>query len=344
MDYEINPKCWEQVFAVPVCVVDEFSKLASGKAIKVLLYFLRHRDALNDAANLAQNLKIDVEEIEDILLFWEQVHVLSKSTINSEKNLIPSPVISSKKTIPSEHATPKQPPLPSQTPSVKPPANKMLSPKEIAQRIEESEEIRYLLASAETFMGHLLNYTEQRSFIWIHDFLNLSADVIMMLLEYCRISGKISVNYIQRMAITWNEKCIETHEEAEREIALLMERNTLRGQVISAFGLSVNKLSEKQDKFVSQWTQWQVNEDMLSLAYDQCIDTIHKLSFAYINSILEKWHTKGLHKKEDILKEISNGKKYFKEKLSKEDEHSYDINKFDALAVNVSSKNLKETK
>ena len=64
---------------------------------------------------------------------------------------------------------------------------------------------------------------------------------------------------------------------------------------------------------------------MLILAYNICIDATSKLSFAYINKILEKWHKAGYQKPEDV--EAAEQKQ--QEKKAKK-QSSYDMNKIRA--------------
>jgi hypothetical protein len=63
----------ENVFAVPDCVVDNYLKLASGKAVKVLLYVLKYKNLSEfDITTAANMLGITSEDVEDALSYWQQ--------------------------------------------------------------------------------------------------------------------------------------------------------------------------------------------------------------------------------------------------------------------------------
>ena len=73
---------------------------------------------------------------------------------------------------------------------------------------------------------------------------------------------------------------------------------------------------------------------MICYAYDKTIDSINKLSFPYINKIITDWYSKGLLTKEQI--DLEN--EAFPKSNSSAKEHSYDLDKFDTLALSYTTK------
>ena len=74
MDYKINWDCSEGVFAVPDAAAEGL-KLASGKAVKVLIYFMKYRCA----PQCPEDIGVTSEDVEDALSYWEQLGVLKKA-------------------------------------------------------------------------------------------------------------------------------------------------------------------------------------------------------------------------------------------------------------------------
>lgn len=330
MDYRINLGQWNDIFAVPAAVVDKYIKLASGKALKVLLFLLYHSKESLSAENIADNLAVTADEVEEAMLFWEQVGVISNA--NS-----PAPAQTTEKaTRPT--ATPPQP---QPKKEISQPPRTTLTPSEIAERINSSDEMKFLFAGAETTLNHLLNHTEQRSLIWIHDYLGLSADVILMLIEYCKVTDHTNVRYMEKVAVSWQENSITTHEAADLEISRLKERNSLSGKVKNAFGINNRKLSAKEETFIENWSVKRYDIKLISYAYEKTIDAINKLSFPYIDKILTGWYENGLTTIE-LIDRNSSQKKFSK---STSEEHSYDIDRFDEFAVgfNLPDKSRKES-
>ena len=321
MIYNIDLGRWGKIFAVPNCVVEDYIKLASGSAIKVLLYLLYNNPKNVSTEEIAVALNIPTESVDDAFCFWEEVSLLKKNEIRSQDICdVPTEVIE----IPQMLKVPIQ---------QKQKSTGSLTPKEIAERIENSQEIAFLFSAAEASFSHILTHTEQRSLIWMHDYLGLPADVILMLFEYCKIINKTNVRYIETIAISWQEKEILTHEAAENEIQNLKSRHTLSTKVLSAFGINRN-LSSKEEAFIAEWTAKNYDIDLICYAYDKTIDSINKLSFPYINKIITDWYSKGLLTKEQIDKE----NEAFPKSNSSAKEHSYDLDKFDTLALSYTTK------
>ena len=334
MKYNIDLGSWGKVFAIPGSVVEKYIKLASGSALKVLLFMLYYNDKEYSRSEIAMALNIPEESVEDAFCFWEQVDVIRRDGVSLSKGTFvpeaaPLTVIPVPDTEKASGAKLRQK------------STASLTPREIAERIENSEGIAFLFSAAESAMQHLLTHTEQRSLIWMHDYLGIPADVILMLLEYCRVINKLNVRYIETVAISWQEKEILTHELAEKEIQNLKDRHGLTARIMSAFGIN-RKLSGKEEEYIADWTAKSYDIDLISYAYDKTIDSINKLSFPYINKILNGWYAKGMLTREQIDKDNQSYSKSFAGK-DREKEHSYDLDKFDMLALNYTPKILKES-
>ena len=79
MNYFLNAGCWESVFAVPGAVVDNYIKLASGSAVKVLLYILRNNGRDVSRTEISSALNINEDDVNDAFNFWEEVGIISKN-------------------------------------------------------------------------------------------------------------------------------------------------------------------------------------------------------------------------------------------------------------------------
>lgn len=288
MNYKINWSIADGAFAVPDCVVDDYIKLANGKAVKVLLYILRHKCISSDsAADIAAGLDkmMSEEDVEDALSYWEQVGVICRS----DKVIQPEKV---------SVATAESKAAPAETPAQKPAemsaqrnmerSTKMLSPKEIAQRINESKEVEFLMKGTETLLGKVLTNTEQRTLIWMHDYYSMGTDIILMIVDFCKSIGKANIGFVEKIAASWNDKGISTHEQAESEIRQLQNYYSLAGQVVSRLGLN-RSLTPKEREFVNLWAAGGANIEMVEYAYEKTINATGKVTFNYMNKIIEEW-------------------------------------------------------
>lgn len=340
MNYKINWTIADGAFAVPDCVVDNYIKLASGKAVKVLMYILRHKTISEEnAETIAASLdrKMSVEDVEDALSYWEQVGVICRTDKSSPKITDSQPVSENK----SSEETVKQTPITPQKAMER--STKMLSPKEIAARATESNEIGGLLTGAEVILGRVLTHTEQRTLIWIHDFYSMGADIILMMVDFCKSIDKANIAYIEKVAASWHEKEITTHQQADAEIRKLQSYFSLEGQVISKLGLNRSLIKKERD-YIVQWSQYGMTAELIEYAYEKTVNNTGKVSFNYMNKIISEWHKNNLYTIADInsfdQKRFPQPKPASAIQSKSENSHSYDLNLLleNALAVNSTKK------
>lgn len=285
MNYKINWDCSEGVFAVPDAAAEGL-KLASGKAVKVLIYFMKYRCA----PERPDDIGVTPEDVEDALSYWEQLGVLKKAEDTERAAAKPANVSAEIAREPVKiiaQAPAKAP----EKPVIK--QQKALLPTEIAERIAASEEIEFLFGSAEQSLGRVLTFDDQRTILWFFDHLGMSADIIIMLIAYCCSVGRGNMAKIEKIALDWHEKNITTHEQAENEILAMQKAFSFEGKVQSRLKLQ-SKLTASQKKYIGDWANMDVTVDMVELAYDKTVDGIGKPSFNYMDKILRKWHENGI--------------------------------------------------
>ncbi|MGN0607277.1 MAG: DnaD domain protein [Oscillospiraceae bacterium] len=356
MDYSVNIGNWGNIFAVPSSVVDDYIKLASGHAVKVLLYMLRNNARKVSKEEIVSALNIDGESVEDAFNFWESVGILScsgipvKNDIITENNNIPvqsvvpvqenSISINSNMSVcetgnPSGNITVRRPAMNNSS------ENFNLRPAEIARRINSSEQIRSLFNLAETALGRMLNNTDQRSLIWIHEYLGLNIDVILTLIAHCVSLGKTNMAYIEKIAFQWQENNVKTLSDAQNEIQRQQQYEIYEAKVMVIFGINTRP-SANQTETIKDWYSKNVSIELIECAYNRTMDNTGKLSLPYMNSIIESWTARGLLTISEIndfeRNNYAQRKSYQRGtsgRYSRErEEQSYNINEFEKYAIN----------
>lgn len=325
MNYTVNWSCSDGVFAVPDCAVDNI-KLASGKAVKVLFYIMRYKTAATEnAADIALQLdkNMTAEDVEDSLSFWEQVGVIcpsnsaataKKADISAENG---SAQTSSKQTLSSDKAVER--------------AVKMLSSAEIAEKIKNSQNIAFLLSGAESILGKALTNTEQRTLIWLTEYYSLGCDILLMLIEFCKSINKTNISYIEKIAVSWYENEITTHERADAEIKRLQVYYSLEGKIKSRLELN-RALTPKEKEIVNGWAADGVTIELVEAAYERTVQATGKASFPYMKKIIENWFINNIRTPADAEKfEQSRNSSA---QTSGDDTHSYDLDKLLQFAKN----------
>lgn len=328
MDYKVNSGIWGTMFGVPCIVADNLLKIADEGQIKVLLYLLRHSETNLTAEEISLNTGVSADRVADAVLFWKQVNVLSAtaSTTAAAATSTVKPIIEPVKEIAPE--TPAQPTAPLGNIPLK---TTQLHPSEIAEILAANENISDLFRIAETLLGTLTN-SMQNTLIWMSDYLCLGNEVILTLLGYCIDADKTNPKYIEKIATDWAENEINTLELATADIERRNQAHNFTNEIKRMFGLRQNPTTNQQ-KMISKWQNDRFPLDMIHLAYEKTVEQINKVSFEYINKILESWKLSGY----SSVSDVKNAEEEYKRKKSGSAVTSdgFDPDKYKMLINNV---------
>ena len=169
MDYYLDAGCYGNIFAVPSAVVDNYLKLASGSAVKVILYILRNNGRNINSTEIAAAINIEPDDVKDAFNFWEGVGIIGSGTSGrvktAEKNMADRQETAHQNvnSVASENKTAKSAPPPVQATS----ASFQRTPTELQQLCSTSE-MKAVLDMAQQILGSTINHTMMRSIIWLH--------------------------------------------------------------------------------------------------------------------------------------------------------------------------------
>ncbi len=294
MEYNINPSVFTNVFVFPTTIADKYLKLCKGEHLKVLLYILRLSTNKPTVEEISSALDLSAYEVKEAILFWADAGILLTET--------------------SIHSNQKQKTVKK---SLKP------SREDIAKRGFEDPKIKYLLAETQLKFGRGLKNNECQTLVWLYDDLGLDVSLILFIVEYAVQKQKKNISFIESIAVSWVDKGVETIEQAEEEVRYLALIEKAWFIVSKAFGIEYRKPSKKEESLSLLWiNDWKISPEMLKEAYDICIDSKSKYSFAYIAKIIENWHNNGINSLEDIKN---------KDKKNVDKTATYDIDLFEKM-------------
>ena len=165
-------------------------------------------------------------------------------------------------------------------------------------RLRDDEEFAGLLYCLQQYMGRTFGQKDVESLVYIYDTLHLSTDMIEYLAEICVKRGRTSSRYMEAIARDWVQKHITTVEEAKAESS---QYSSQVWTVMRAFGINDRKPAEVEQTYVDKWFHaYAFSEDIVKEAISRTIEAIHKPSFQYADSILEKWHNAGIRRLDEI--------------------------------------------
>ena len=171
---------------------------------------------------------------------------------------------------------------------------------EVAKIIAENNSLAEMVQVATELFAKTLSPNELETLYWFNDELGFSPEAILLLLDYCISKDKHNMRYIEKVAVSWHEKGIVTPEQIVENITLEEEKNTTAYRLRKAMGISDRPITAPEDAFLSKWLdEYQIPEDMVILAYEQCLLNTSKLSFPYMDRIIERWYQQGIKTRED---------------------------------------------
>lgn len=337
MEYHLDLGLWNQVFAVPCALVDRHLKLAGKEQLQVLLWALRHAGESFTPAAMSQSLGLSEEIAEEALEYWTAQGLLAGAPgelcpAPQPEAVMPSAPVAAP---PAPAAIPAPPPEPRRT---LPPKKRMVRPDaiQLAARMEESEGIRFLMQEAENVLSRTLSPAMTALLLTITDDYGLPPEVTVMLLHYAQEVGKTSTAYIDSVARDWAESGVFSLESAEAKLEDLSERRLAWNKVAAAAGLPKRSPTKKEEQAALRWVQeWGFTEEMLAAAYERCADNTGKFSAAYMDRVLESWHSAGVRSTEELA--AYEGKKKAQPKADpksrqKPAEKSYDIDELERMS------------
>ena len=334
MEYNIDFKRWGRFFSVPCNVVDEYISLSDGDFIKVLLCVLCSNSQRVSTAKLAEKIGITEEKVEDAIIYWAGLEVI---VAEKQGEKLPAMDIQKKQSISTVKSAPVQNVgaiIPSKN-SIDAKTRVKYSTRELSEKIENNEELKALYDNIQTVLSHTINGTEIAAILNLYEYYNFSAASILMIAEYCVSIGKNRMAYIETVAKNWFDKGICSYSEIEQEIIRQGENRNFENKVMNIFGMT-NKLTKKQKELISKWRDMGFSLDMLGIAYEKCMNNTTKLSFAYINKILENWSGKQImtpqQVDEDDMKYVS---KKVKPVVNQSNDTSYDLNDWEKYAMSL---------
>ncbi|SEK25414.1 DnaD and phage-associated domain-containing protein [Ruminococcus sp. YRD2003] len=325
MEFKANCGVWGTMFGVPCVVADNFLKLATGEQIKVLLYLLRASGRTVSTEEIAANTGVTTQQAEEAVLFWQQVNVLSSdNSISVPQSIMtpPAPQQSTNTVSVEETLLVKSAPEPRR--------RENLRPTEITDIMKDTPAVAELFKAAESILGHI-NNTMQNSLIWMTNYLGLKAEVILVLLVYCEKIEKTNVAYIEKIAMSWAEKDINTLDSAQEEIERLTSSNDFVGIIMKMFEMKRRPTSKQLD-IIEKWRAAGYARDMIHYAYEKTVENTGKLSFEYTDKVLASWKDSGFRSSEDVKRAESDFRK--RKKAGSDSNDSFDAEKYNFVINN----------
>ncbi len=178
---------------------------------------------------------------------------------------------------------------------------------DVLNAMDADASFRGLYGEIQRVLGRSLNTEELKIVLGFVRYLGLPADVITVLVCYCkeraRQRGSLrnpSLRTIEKEAYAWAERGIDTVEEAAAFIQAQNVRNSRLHRLMDILQIRGRRLTPAEERYANNWLELGFDEESIGLAYERtCLNT-GGLNWAYMNTILQRWHEKGLHDVQSI--------------------------------------------
>jgi len=179
---------------------------------------------------------------------------------------------------------------------------------EMKRELESGSVFYALVEEVQRSLGKIISPDDLLRLFGIYDVLRMAPEVILQLVTHCitesrgRSGGRMpSMRYIEKAAYTWEREGIFSLDKAEEYLKALDVKKSARWEMRNAMQIRDREFSETEKRYVDNWIAMGFSAGAIAIAYDRTVVKTGKLSWQYMNSIINSWHSKGLHAPQEIL-------------------------------------------
>ena len=262
-----------RALAVPVRDAEALLEAGDGDGALLYLYLLKEGGVL-DVDRAAHALRLSVRAVQGVALRLERMGLLARTA-------------------------------PERMPRQEAPEYQAA---DVVRRSQSDPAFQDLVKETQQTLGRVLSSTDLKKLFGLYDDLSLPPEVIMLLVHHCReeheqrygATRHLGFAVIEKEAYAWFNREIMTYEQAENYLAELDRRRSLAGEIQRAMGIRNRELSATERKYIMSWIDLGFGPEALALAADRTVTNTGELKWRYMNSIVQSWHSKGLHTVEEI--------------------------------------------
>lgn len=320
MKYKIN--YGSRVAVIPESAIEALPR-ASANDLKVLISLCAQNGTV-DPKKLSKLLSCGEDDVRESLSFWRGTGVIEATDgKESHEDAKVEAAVSAPEKKEEEKAIAPQKKLrrADELPQY--------TSEQLADILEERHETAALIDECQRIMGKVFNLKEINVLMGLVDYLQLDCEYIMMLLTYCVSIGKKTLHYAEKTAFDFYDQGITTGEMLAEELRRREASAGAEGKIRSLFGIGERAFTTKEKKFISAWiNDMGYSIEIIEKAYEVTADATGKGSFAYANSILERWNAAGLRTLSEIEDSYKSG-----DGATKPSNGSFDTDSFFEAAV-----------
>lgn len=189
---------------------------------------------------------------------------------------------------------------------------------EINRVLSDNPRISRMYKLVGQILGKNLSTADIELLYSFYDFYALPVEVIIVLVEYFVSKGKRSLKSMEKEVAKWASSGVDSVPKAKNYIKKREEFLSFAYKVRSIVGISDRKLSKKELEFINTWQYtYKSTEKDIKDAFEKTVNQTGKLSFNYMNAILESELTKKAQNTAKIKKTTKKSARYNFDEIEK---------------------------
>lgn len=173
-------------------------------------------------------------------------------------------------------------------------------PQELAQARTADPAFAGLCDYFEITKGDILNRTELETLLNVYQALALPPEVMTLLISDCLRRGRLTAREVEKQAYRWYDLGLDNYESARAYLARQHQRDDRGSQVLELLGIHGRLPGAAEQKYIDQWEEMGVTDELLRLAYDRTLLGAHRLSWPYLHKILVSWRKQGFRTAQEV--------------------------------------------
>ncbi len=289
---------------IPNTFFDRYLPHANGEFLKIYLYLLRwmpvpgHTITLSSIADFFEMTESDVMRA---LRYWEKARLLCM-VLDQDGEVISIRLNYLNLSAPEGNASYEVSRgitvRPASAPSA-PDSRQSYTMLQI-QQFQESEGGDELLFIIQKYLGRTLSPMDLNTIMYFHDGLGFSVELIEYLFEYCVSGDHRDMRYIEKVALAWKSRNVETVEDARVQGKT---HQRLCYEVLKVFGITNRQVTPDEAEQITKWNKtYGFSQEMILEACRRTANAIHKPEFNYVDKILSSWKDAGAYTMTEVMK------------------------------------------
>lgn len=268
---------------IPSYIIEEYLRDTPGDEFKILtaLYHVAQKTGTLESTAIAQICGLTEIDVISACEYWDGRGVLKILTMDSSGNL--------------ELA------FNPATAAVDETGGRIEPADTNSDQYLEDHSFRELIGALEMVMGKPMSPSLLRFVMELKDQYHFDDEVIMLLFSSC--SGKESVSYMEKVAMSWRRQFVQTADDAHSLIRRFEDRWQTYRDLFKYMGMDHSTISEPQQEQMNRWLDdYGFDLSVLKHAAQRCINQLGRADMNYIEGILKRWKNDGISSVAEAIK------------------------------------------